>query len=218
MAQGQSNSVDPNFPNECDTDWDQIYCCQSGDSGGFLNTGIDDAGSGIIQVSGTGDEFCMSSFPSENDDGMPMLKTPLNATSQSPWVKIGFLSYNADGTLNSESTANTVLTMGNVSQPGTEGKTEICKAAIKAFQYGWGTTNQGNVVKVTIVDQKGAEFQDWVQRLIKNVETATTPVKGVYKMICQWGWYISGGGAGDQCGQPAGGSSPGDGENSSYII
>ncbi len=217
MSEDNLPTIDPNFPAECSQKWNEIYCCQSGNS--FLNiitdeTGRDFVSPGLNPNTCTG---CMNPFPTENDDGMPMLKTPLNATAQSPWVKIGFFQYNADRSFSEEQTAKTILTMGNISQPNND---EICKAAIKAFQYGWGTRNQGCTCKVTIVDQKGAEFQDWVQRLIKNPEGGSTPVTGANRMVVQFGWYITGGGPADACGQLA--ASPDDdipsGQNSSHII
>jgi hypothetical protein len=143
-------------------------------------------------------------FPTVNGEGAPMLKTPLNGTTMAPFAKIAFEQYNDDGCINVEATAQTIITMGNCSQCGAVGPSaglsdrcatsqfetmcfscgaqrkicsdEICKAAIKSFQYGFGVKQQGNTCKVVIVDEKGAEFSTWVQRIVKNLEGAATPV------------------------------------------
>jgi hypothetical protein len=165
------------------------------------------------------------SFPTVNTEGAPMLKTPLNGTTMAPFAKIAFEQYDKNGCIDVQATASTIITMGNCSQCGAVSPacetsqfeticfncgaqvkicgSEICKAAIKSFQYGFGVKQQGNTCKVTIVDEKGSEFSTWVQRIVKNLEGAATPVGGVYRMKCQFGWYITGGDPADVCGQDA---------------
>ncbi len=197
---------------------DQIYCCS--EIPGFLPC---EAGTCSVQSSA----YCDFSFPMENNDGAPMLKTSLNATTMSPFVKIAFQQYDKDGNESPDATAATILTMGNRSQCGfcTSGQeicnSEICKASIKSFQYAWGIQNQGARCKITIVDEKGAEFEQWVQRLVKNAENDATPVAGMLRMKIQFGWYITGGGDTDVCGQQAdipNITKPGPGMNSSYTV
>lgn len=107
--------------------------------------------------------------------------------------------------------------MGNVSQPNDP---DICRAAIKAFQYGWGSVNSGNHCTVTIVDERGGQFSSWMERIAKNAEGAATPVFGVYRMVVQFGWYGEGNGDTDICGQPVAlpNTQPADGENHSFLL
>jgi hypothetical protein len=85
--------------------------------------------------------------------------------------------------------ASTEITTGNVSQPY---NSEICRAAIKAFQYGWGATQSGNTCKITVVDEAGSQFNAWFRRVTNNVEAAADPLRGFYRMKVQWGWIVSG--------------------------
>lgn len=166
------------------------------------------------------------SFPTFNGDQVPMLKTALNGTAMAPYAKIAFEKYNDDGVINLDATAQTIITMGNESQCGASlCNEEICKAAIKSFQYGFGVKQQGASCKVTIVDEKGSEFALWVQRLVKNLEGASTPVAGNLRMKAQFGWYITGGDPTDMCGQDAALPSPYNvntpappGQNNAYLV
>jgi len=137
-------------------------------------------------------------FPIFNNQNQPMLKTALAGTAMSTWVKVAFQQYCGNNEY-APDTAKTIITMGNESQPC---NTEKCKATIKAFQYGWGAVNQGNRCRLTIMDQKGSEFQSWVQRMGINPESDATPVQGKFRMKVQWGWYVTGGADEDVCGQP----------------
>lgn len=180
---------DPNFPLHCDFDYNTAYCCLESE-GAFVNC---HEGECVVQPQG-----CTMSFPFSNSSGQPMLKTALNGTIMSAWVKIAFQQY-CGPTEYAPTTAETILTMGNLSQPCNQ---EKCKAVIKAFQYGWGTVNQGNRCRITILDQKGSTFQQWVERMGINPEGDTAPVQGKYRMKVQWGWYGTGGAESDVCGQP----------------
>lgn len=156
----------------------------------------------------------------------------LDATNLSPWVRIGFQKYDESGERCTVGTNSTVITTGNLSQPGIiddlgfpicdEGfatSDKCCHASIKAFQYGFGNIDSGNKCKVTIMDEKGSSFTDWIDRITVNVEGASKNIKGSYQMKVQWGWYGSGGGENDKCGQPAAapGETPAAGENSSFV-
>lgn len=139
----------------------------------------------------------------------PPIKQLLNGTTQSPWVRLAFQKYCSDDGMSTgiiqrsvPATNKTIITTGNISQPANDGD-DKCSAVIKSFQYGWGTANAGNKCTVTILDQKGSEFETWVkERLVKNVEGASHPYKGIYQMKVQFGWFITGGGPDDVCGQP----------------
>ncbi len=189
---------DPNFPIKCDVDYSRAYCC--------LDKSITD-GSGFV-VCDTALNLCLAgslipgqpymTFPILNDQNQPMLKTALGGTAMSTWVKVAFQQYCGSGE-DPIATAQTIITMGNTSQPCND---EQCKAVVKAFQYGWGSINQGNRCRITIMDQKGSEFQSWVQRMGINPEADATPVQGKFRMKVQWGWYVTGGADEDVCGQP----------------
>lgn len=191
-----------------------IYCCP-GVENKFI--GFDPANPDLLFVAnGT----CLNfSFPSLNTEGAPMLKSVLNATAQSPWVRVAFQEYCADGTRSVDATNQTIITTGNISQGG-GGSAETCNAAIKAFQYGWGTIDSGNRCRITIIDELGGSFETWARRMATNTEGMSTPVMGSYKMKVQFGWYITGGGPDDVCGQPAAqpGVAPNPGENTSFNI
>lgn len=148
------------------------------------------------------------------------LKRVLKGSSISPWVRIRFESqFSPDGNAVSPATCSvsggaakpsdfwdfTEITTGNISQPN---HTDQCRAAIKSFQYGWGTQDAGNKCKVTVVDEKGSSLNAWISRLFRN--TRNTPVgaaaagfagsfnfntipQGVYKMKVTFGWLIIGG-------------------------
>ena len=125
------------------------------------------------------------------------IKQLLSGTSIAPWVRLRFVEGVDDG-------ASSEITTGNISQPG---NSEVCRAVIKSFQYGWGTIASGNICKITISDELGTSFNNWVNRIVKNPETASQPDSvdfsaGVYKMRVQWGWTVVG--ADDSC--PAGDS------------
>lgn len=204
----QCSSVPVNF--------DNMYCC-SGIENKFIN--YDDPYMFVAAPS------CVNfSFFYKNDDNQPMLKSPLNGTSQSPWVRVAFQEYCIAGDRSIGATNQTIITTGNVSQYGGD-NAEKCTAAIKAFQYGWGTVDSGNRCRITIIDEEGGGFETWARRMATNAEGASAPVKGQYKMKVQWGWYIAGGGPNDQCGQgaappPTGTntSDPPPGQNTSYNI
>lgn len=191
--------LDPNFPLVCDFDYTKAYCCGPSpefDTGNFVE--CHDGGC-LVGFPGLGGQFM--SFPQFQDtptNNVTTLKTALGGTTMSAWVKIAFQQYCGNDEY-PPSTAETIVTMGNMSQPCNP---EKCKAVIKAFQYGWGTTDQGNRVRVTIMDQEGSEFQEWVQRMGINPEGDTTPIQGKYRMKVQWGWYVTGGAPEDICGQP----------------
>jgi hypothetical protein len=206
---------DPNFPIRCDFDYAQAYCCLA-----EYATSNDDFVTCKLEVGDcvVGPPGCHMTFPYYNDEDQPTLKTAINATTKSAWVKIAFQQY-CGSQEDPGHTEQTIITMGNHSQFNDE----QCKATIKGFQYGWGTTNQGNRCRITIMDQKGSEFQMWVERMGINPEGDSVPVQGKYRMKVQFGWYLTGGGSEDRCGQPAGpplgeGDVPAEGENSSYII
>jgi hypothetical protein len=164
-------------------------------------------------------------FPIKNDENVPMLKSALNGTAQSPWIRVAFQQYCQAGQRSIAATNQTIITTGNISQLGGEGA-EKCTASIKSFQYGWGTVDSGNRCRITIVDEEGGGFETWARRMATNAEAASAPVKGTYKMKVQWGWYLTGGGPNDQCGQGAADPPPtGDnlpnpppGQNTSYNI
>lgn len=65
-------------------DLDSIYCCTN-EVDGFISC-TDTA----CSVTGPG---CTFKFRPFDDDGRPLLKSPLNATTLSPWVKIAFEQY-----------------------------------------------------------------------------------------------------------------------------
>lgn len=202
------SSVQKNF--------DNMYCC-SGIENKFFN--YDDPYLFVAAPS------CVNfNFFYTNDDGVPTLKSPLNGTAQSPWVRVAFQEYCATGERANNATNSSIITTGNISQYGGN-KDQTCTAAIKAFQYGWGTVDSGNRCRITIVDEEGGGFETWARRMATNTEGASSPVKGSYKMKVQWGWYISGGGPNDQCGQsadnpPTGNKEPNPppGQNTSYNI
>jgi hypothetical protein len=192
-----SYDIDPNFPLVCDVDYTKAYCCNPAPtSGDKFVICKEEVGDCVVGIPGPGAQYM--TFPIRNSDDQPMLKTALNGTTMSAWVKIAFQQY--CGPIEyAPTTAQTIITMGNLSQPCNP---EQCKAIIKAFQYGWGTVDQGNKVRVTIMDQKGSEFQQWVQRMGINPEGNSTPIQGKYRMKVQWGWYVTGGADEDICGQP----------------
>jgi hypothetical protein len=193
------------------SDSTDVYCCPFGDT--QFTTPVGDT----IFISGGGcNDF---SLPISNDEGVPMLKSALNGTTNAAWVRIGFEQYcgqgdnpPADGT----QTNYTVITVGNNSLLNDN----ICTAVIKSFQYGWGTVNSGNRCVVTIIDEQGSSFEDWVQRLVTNPESASKPTIGVYRMKVQFGWYVTGGAETDICGQPSAepNTTPATGQNSAYTI
>lgn len=87
----------------------------------------------------------------------------------------------------------TELTTGNISQPC---NTEKCRAVIKSFQYGFGTTQSGNICKVVIHDESGSSFQSWFQRVIRNPFKQSGSGQSVNKMRIQFGWLVVGGDTG----------------------
>ena len=116
------------------------------------------------------------------------IKTLIEGSVIAPWVRLRF---EGTGVSNPDSTE---ITTGNLSQPGND---EKCRAAIKSFQYGWGALAHGNLCRITIVDEAGASFSEWVKRLYKNPSGATMVGNkkidtSVYKMKVQWGWIIEG--------------------------
>lgn len=188
-----------------------IYCCPTPD-GNFIENG--DFGMSFVNGVGCPD----FSFNNVNDDLAPMLKSALNGTAISPWVRIAFQQYFPDGTPDGDGTNATVITVGNESQLTT---LDPCSAIIKSFQYGWGTINAGNRCRITIIDERGNAFNEWVTNLVVNTESASKPLIGVYKMKVQFGWYVSGGGPNDICGQAAADPDSGPpvaGTNTSYTI
>ena len=94
-------------------------------------------------------------------------------------------------------TANTILTMGNYSQCGMNPgggqvcNEEQCLAVIKSFQYGWGILNEGNKCKITILNQKGSTFSQWMQRIGITPEADAVPIQGKYRMKVQFGWIFN---------------------------
>lgn len=149
------------------------------------------------------------------------IKQLLKGTTMSPWVRIGFQKFCKATTQTGQTpicgapecatnvlvrsdaaTDETVITTGNISEPGVL-IADNCKAVIKAFQYGWGAVDSGNKCRVTIVDEAGGSFATWVrERLTQNPDTDSNKDKGVYNMKVQFGWYVTGGEEGDECGQP----------------
>jgi hypothetical protein len=206
------SSVPVNFQN--------IYCCP-GTENRFIDYGSNENELEIVKPS------CpiFGSFPRLDSDGYPILKSPLNGTSQSPWVRVAFQQYCQANDRASKATNQTIITTGNISQLG-GGGAETCTAAIKAFQYGWGTVDSGNRCRITIIDEEGGSFETWARRMATNTEGASAQIRGSYQMKVQWGWYISGSGPNDQCGQgaadppPTGNntSDPPPGQNTSYNI
>jgi hypothetical protein len=182
----QCSSLKDNF--------NDIYCC-SGIENKFMEY---DAGF-LFVANPTCSSF---SFPYLNSKGEPILKSPLNATAQSPWVRVAFQEYCEGNEPQINKTNQTIITTGNVSQGG-GGSAETCNAAIKSFQYGWGIVDSGNRCRITIIDEKGGSFDQWAKRMATNTEGSSKPIKGSYRMKVQWGWYISGGGPNDQCGRGA---------------
>lgn len=215
---------DKEFPNYCDVNLSEVYCCyRDEDYNSATNFVFCDAGDCVISPAVAG---CNMMFPEFNNRNQSMYKTALSGTTKSAWVRIAFQQYKGS-TESPEDTWPTILTMGNNSQPFSS---EKCMATIKAFQYGWGTVNQGNRCRITIQDQKGSSFQEWVERMGINPEGDTVPIQGKYRMKVQWGWYTTGGAPEDICGQPPtplgkeqlGGvlqiTKPAEGFNSAFII
>jgi hypothetical protein len=207
----QCSSVPVNFEN--------MYCCP-----GLENKFIDYGSS--ADMFAVASPSCVDfSFPIKNDENVPMLKSALNGTTQAPWIRVAFQQYCQAGDRSPDATNQTIITTGNISQLGGD-SAEKCTAAIKAFQYGWGTVDSGNRCRITIIDEEGGGFETWARRMTTNAEGASAKVKGNYKMKVQWGWYITGGGPNDKCGQgaadppPTGGntSDPPPGQNTSYTI
>lgn len=135
----------------------------------------------------------------------------------------------------------TEITTGNISQPGCanpsnkrpkagisreqfsanpnnpafyESCDERCRAAIKSFQYSWGSIDSGNKCKVTIVDELGSSLNQWIGRLFRNPTNTPmtglanakatnsmtdTTAQGVYKMKVTFGWLVLGGEEGNDC-------------------
>lgn len=192
--------ADPNFPTSCGVDYSKAYCCMNYDTlmqpQNFISCTSIPSGT---CTAGTG--LCHMTFPFLNDEKQPTLKTALSGTAITPWVRITFQEF--AGTAECiDSTANNIITMGNLSEPFAD-KDAKCNAIITEFQYGWGAINQGNRVRIKIMDQKGATFQRWVERMAINPEGDTTPIQGKYRMKVQFGWYTSGGADSDVCGQQA---------------
>lgn len=127
------------------------------------------------------------------------IKTLLKGASNSPWVKLWFESNcctapnvppGCNPDLDCIPTNDTLITTGNISQPGSN---ERCTAAIQAFQYSWGAVNAGNTCKITIHDEAGGSFNQWFKRLARNpVGASLNTGQGVYKMKVQWGWLVTG--------------------------
>lgn len=215
--------TDPNFPTPAIPA--DVYCCPDGDPQFPISDRFIDCSTGMCFAFGGAGFGCEFSFPDTDVNNVPYLKTALNGTTISPFVKIAFQEYN--GAIEDPTqTAENIITMGNTSQCGIDVNgnpvcnPEVCKAAIKSFQYGWGALGQGNRCKVTIIDEKGSQFESWVQRMVKNLEGAATPVQGSYRMKVQFGWYVAGGGVDDECGQPtaAPNTVPAIGENTSRLV
>ena len=191
--------VDKEFPIHCNINYKEAYCCDVTDRfelDEFVGCTPDD---GLCQI---GEKGCNMTFPIYNDENQPMYKTALGGITKSAWVRIAFQNYVNGG--NKESpplTWKTILTMGNRSQPYNDH--EECMAIIQGFRYGWGTTNEGNRCHIDILDQKGHNFQEWIQRMGINPEGDSVPVQGKYRMKVQFGWYVTGGADSDICGQPA---------------
>lgn len=71
-----------------------------------------------------------------------------------------------------------IITVGNNSAPGTT----YNSAAIKSFQYGRSTNGLG--VHITIVDEEGGVFDNFVQKIVNRFDTANDK----YELDCEWGW------------------------------
>jgi hypothetical protein len=126
------------------------------------------------------------------------IKTLLDGAMISPWVWLMFdgSAVGPSVTCSKTDWTDTIITTGNISQPGNE---EKCRAVIKSFQYGWGAQQSGNVCKVQILDEKGSDFEKWVRRLIRNPQSGSNSTcQGVYKMRVRWGWMIAGN-SGSEC-------------------
>jgi hypothetical protein len=187
--------IDPNFPIVCDVDYTKAYCCIPPPNDGFV---VCDPSIDLCLAGTLGPDSHYMTFPILNDEDQPMLKTALNGTTMSTWVKLAFQEY-CDIFEDPIKTATTIITMGNMSQPCNP---EQCQAIIKAFQYGWGSVDKGNRCRITIMDQQGSSFSQWAERMGINPEGDSTPVQGKYRMKVQWGWYVTGGAPEDICGQP----------------
>jgi hypothetical protein len=155
--------------------------------------------------------------------GSTVIKQLIKGTMASPWVKVWFETNcceggdvpcktpdNPTGCVNCNDDPNciptdqTLITTGNISQPGGLDNNQCldpfertilcCQAAIKSFQYSWGAINAGNTCKITIHDEAGGSFNAWFKRLARNptAESLNTP-QGVYKMKVQWGWIVQSG-------------------------
>ena len=227
--------TDPNFPDPCTLNLaafsNQIYCCTNNSlesDFAFCNdihNTVDDTCT-ICAGDNASCSGCTFSYPYFNVLNEPMLKGALRATAKSAWVKTAFQQYDSNNKEDPVFTASTITTMGNKSECGLESvlacdsSADSCEAVVKAFQYGWGTSNQGNKCKLTILDIKGSTFSQWVQRMGMNPEADASPVGGKYKVKVQFGWYITGGNDMDVCGQPSGlpNTQQPPGTNSSYIL
>src|SRR5687767_14825678 len=78
------------------------------------------------------------------------IKQLVNGAVVAPFVKLRFEGDDAPPGGEAD-WSYTEITMGNESQPYATGSQ--CRAAIKAFQYAWGSLGQGNVCRITIVDE-----------------------------------------------------------------
>lgn len=189
--------IDQEFPVYCNVDYENAYCCD------VIGRFESDEFVGCLpefDYCQIGPAGCNMNFPVYNDEGQPMYKTALGGNTKSAWVRIAFQQYDIGTNLEDPvATWKTILTMGNLSQPFND---EKCMATIQGFQYGWGTTNEGNRCRITILDQKGSDFQQWIQRMGINPEGDAVPVQGKYRMKVQFGWYVTGGATTDICGQP----------------
>ncbi len=119
------------------------------------------------------------------------IKTLIKSSLLAPFVKLRFETGvdTATGIPDTAADDATEITTGNVSQPN---NAEVCRAVIKSFQYGWGAVQAGNRCKIVIADELGTQFNAWFRRITNNVEAASNPKFGFYKMKVQWGWMAAG--------------------------
>ncbi len=149
--------------------------------------------------------LCASTFDSSK------LKQNLDGTGNTPFVRLAFVEYTDPEDLDTNNPNNTyesvVVTTGNnssyfIGNPNNPSANTSCSAVLTSFQYSWGAIHAGNTCKITILDQQGSSFQDWIKRLLQNPEGAGGPRTGVYKMKVKWGWILTNTGGDDGCPTP----------------
>lgn len=116
-------------------------------------------------------EGCLATFAGNCRGG---LRLPEDAHSLAPWVAITF-----------EGTGSTI-TVGNDSSPATDPKHVAC---IKSFEFGY---SDGLTCRVTIVDEQGGSFVQFMHNLLKNFVCMRNGSPASVRMVVQFGWIKTG--------------------------